>query len=394
MERYRYLIVGGGMAAHAAVHAIRDVDPDGRIGMFTAEPTGPYKRPPLSKGLWKDDDPETIWLGVHLAGLELHLGRRVVAIDRAQRTVQDDRGANHGYEKLLLATGGAPRRLPFGGDDVIYFRTLGDYELLRSRARAGARVAVIGGGFIGSEVAASLAPNGVKVTLLFPEPTVCARLLPPDLGAFVDDLFRQHGVRLLPRTSVVGILTSGGSTVVETSTGERIPVDAVVAGVGIRPSVELAEAAGLTVDDGIVVDAALRTSDPAIFAAGDVARFFNPALGAPIRVEHEDGAVTMGGAAGRSMAGLPVAYDHLPFFYSDLFDLGYEAVGITDARLEVVADWIVPNRQGFLYYLDRGRVRGVVCWGVFGRLPEARAVIAEGGPLSAPDLRGRIRPPA
>jgi len=144
------------------------------------------------------------------------------------------------------------------------------------------------------------------------------------------------------------------------------------------------------VDDGIVVDELLRTGDPSILAAGDVARFPSPALGTSLRVEHEDAAVGMGTAAGLTMAGEPTPYRRLPFFYSDLFDLGYEAVGVTDARLEVVADWKVENREGYLYYLSGGRVRGVVCWGIFGKIPEARALVEEPGPFRAADLRGRL----
>ncbi len=177
---------------------------------------------------------------------------------------------------------------------------------------------------------------------------------------------------------------------VSLSNAPSLEVDAVVAGIGLQPGVELARAAGLTLDDGVVVDESLRTSDPSIFAAGDVARFPSPLLGVSLRVEHEDAAVTMGSAAGRAMAGVPTHYDHLPSFYSDLFDLGYEAVGLTDARMEVVADWKDEFARGFLYYLEKGRVRGVVSWGIFGKLDEARALLAEPGPFRGADLRGRL----
>ena len=167
-------------------------------------------------------------------------------------------------------------------------------------------------------------------------------------------------------------------------------VDAVVAGLGIRPNIELAEAAGLEIGNGIRVDAALRTSHPDIFAAGDVAEFFNPALGEYLRVEHEDNANTMGAAAGRSMAGQAVSYDHLPSFYSDLFELGYEAVGSFHSRMRTIADWKEPYREGVVYYLQDGRVRGVLLWNVWERVEAARDLVREAGPFEPEDLEGRL----
>src|SRR5436305_903954 len=196
-------------------------------------------------------------------------------------------------------------------------------------------------------------PNGKKVTMVFPENGVCARAFPADLTDFVTGYYREKGVDVRAGESVTGI----ERTSVVTKNG-RIDADAIVAGIGIAPSTELAKQAGLTVTDGVEVDEALRTSDLDIFAAGDLANFHNPALGKRIRVEHEDNANTMGAAAGRSMAGASVRYDHLPFFYSDLFDLGYEAVGEIDARHRTVADWKTPFREGVVYYLDKERVRG------------------------------------
>ena len=171
---------------------------------------------------------------------------------------------------------------------------------------------------------------------------------------------------------------------------EEIEADAVVAGLGIQPNMELAQQAGLTVGNGICVDSALRTSNPDIYAAGDAAEFFNPALGTRLRVEHEDNAYTMGETAGKSMAGQAVTYDHLPFFYSDLFELGYEAVGEVDSRLETLADWKEPYREGVVYYLREGRVRGVLLWNVWGQLEAARQLIAQSGPFRPEDLKGRL----
>src|SRR6185312_14880405 len=281
------------------------------------------------------------------------------------KRVTDDQGAVYAYDKLLLATGGTPRRLPFGGDDVIYFRTLDDYERLRALAGRGRRFAVVGGGFIGSEVAAALATNGEKVVMAFPGSGIGGRLFPADLAEFLNDFYRQKGVEVLTGTRVTGCEVRQGKPVLKARSdyapGDReIVADAVVAGIGIEPNVELARAAGLVVDDGIRVDRGLRTSHPDVYAGGDVANFYNPALDRRLRVEHEDNANTMGRLAGQAMAGRVVSYDHLPSFYSDLFELGFEAVGEVDARLETVADWKEPYREGVVYYLRDGRVRGVL----------------------------------
>jgi NADPH-dependent 2,4-dienoyl-CoA reductase/sulfur reductase-like enzyme len=187
------------------------------------------------------------------------------------------------------------------------------------------------------------------------------------------------------------VTARNGGSLVRTDKGNRLEADGVIAGLGIQPSVELAREAGLQVDNGIVVDELCATTAPDVFAAGDVASFPNPALEARIRVEHEDNANSMGRAAGRNMAGDRTPYQHLPFFYSDLFDLGYEAVGELDPRLNTFSDWVEPFRQGVVYYLKDGRVRGVLLWNTWGQVDAARELIADPGPLTANALRGRIR---
>lgn len=395
MHDYTYLIVGGGMAADAAVHGIREVDSTGSIGLIGSEPYPPYNRPPLSKGLWKGKSLESLWRKSAQPPAEFHLGRTAHILDPRARHVADYRGTVYAYDKLLLATGGTPRRLPFGSDDIIYFRTLDDYQWLRARTEKGQHFAVIGGGFIGSEVAAALAMNGKDVTLLFPEAGIGARVFPTDLSRFLNDYYRQKNVEVLAGEQVVDLNKRGDKYVLhkrnpQTGHEGEIVADGVVAGIGITPNVELAQQAGLQVDNGIVVDAALRTSDPNIYAAGDVAAFYNLALGCRLRVEHEDNALTMGRLAGQSMAGRAVSYDYLPSFYSDLFDLGYEAVGEVDARQESVADWKEPYREGVVYYLRDGRVRGVLLWNVWEQLGAARKLIAEPGPFRPADLKGRL----
>ena len=386
----RYLIVGGGMTADAAVRGIRELDSGASIALIGDDPDPPYSRPPLTKALWKGEPFESVWRKTGDLGVVLHLGRRARTLDLHNKTVSDDRGTSYPFDKLLLATGGKPRRLPFGGDDVIYFRTLADYRNLRALADAGRSFAVIGGGFIGSEIAAALSLQGCRVTLLFPDDGIGARIFPKDLSRFVTDYYREKGVDARSGEKVTGVSRSASGVTLETKSGFRVTVDAVVAGIGIVPDTDLAQAAGLAVDDGIVVDERLRTSHPDVFAAGDVARFVVPALKTRTRVEHEDNALTMGRAAGRSMAGDETPYAHLPFFYSDLFDLGYEAVGELDPRGESFSDWKVPFREGVVYSLAGGRVRGVLLWNTWEQVDAARALIAEPGPFRAADLVGRL----
>lgn len=387
---YRYLIVGGGVAGEAAAQAIHQTDPDGSIGMLCAENHPPYDRPPLSKGLWKDASEDDIWRPVKDSGASLSLGRRAVAIDTGKRQVRDDRNDVYHYDKLLLATGGNPRTLGIQSDRVIAYRNLDDYHRLRELARPGTRIAVVGGGFIGSELAAALAINQCKVSLIFPEDSLGERVYPYGLSAHLDDLYKSHGVALVPGRMVKGGSQQGNEVQLTYDNGDGITVDAVVAGLGIQANTDLAESAGLSVDNGIVVDECMRSSVPNVFAAGDIANFPSSPLGRR-RVEHENAAISTGHRAGLAMAGKPEPYAELPFFYSDLFDAGYEAVGILDARLDMAEDWITPNQEGVVYYLDDGRVRGVLLWNVWGQVEAARSLIADPGRHDADSLRGRIR---
>jgi 3-phenylpropionate/trans-cinnamate dioxygenase ferredoxin reductase component len=375
----KYLIVGGGMTADAAVKGIREHDGDGSIVLVGSEPHPPYKRPPLTKGLWSGGDEAKIWKHTEDAGAEVILGRRIVALDLDKARATDDAGDEYGYEKLLLATGGTPRRLGGADEQVIYYRTLDDFRKLKQITEGGAHVVVIGGGFIGSELAASLASAGAKVTMVFPEAGVTARVLPDGLARFVTDYFRGKGVEMLSEETVASI----EGTTVRTGSGRTLEADAVVAGLGIVPNIELAEAAGLPVDNGIVVDRFGRVDGrDDLFAAGDVANYPNLVLGGQFRVEHEDHANTHGRIVGANMAGASVQYDHLPLFYSDLFDLGYEAVGEVDSRLATVETWEEPNRKGTIAYVDdAGRPRGFLLWNVWDKVDAARELIRAGEPV-------------
>lgn len=390
MPDYKYLIIGGGMTADAAVEGIREVDPSGSIGLVSAETDRPYSRPPLSKGLWKGKALDSIWRGTESKQVDLHLGRTVTHLDTHKKQVTDDSGTSYTYDKLLLATGGAPRRLPFGGDDIIYYRTVQDYHRLRALAEHKQHFVVIGSGFIGTEVAAALATNGKQVTMVYLEQLIGERIFPTELARFVTDYYQQKDVEQVPADSVAGLEKRGDQFALTTKNGKEIVADGVVAGLGIVPNTQIAEAAGLEVDNGIVVNKHLQTSASDVYAAGDVAAFVNAALHKRVRVEHEDNALTMGKMAGQNMAGQAVKYDHLPFFYSDMFDLGYEAVGELDSRLETVADWQTPNEKGVIYYLSDGRVRGVLLWNVWDKVEAARQLVKEAGPFTSDNLKGRI----
>ena len=385
---YRYLIVGGGMTGDAACRGIRDHDRDGSIAMFTLEPHDPYARPPLSKALWSGKEESSVFRGTPELDVEIYHGRRVVQLDLGVRTATDDAGNTHSYEKILLATGGTPRHLPSDeGAGVIYYRTLDDYRRLRQLAGEGVRVTVVGGGFIGSEVAAALASNGCDVTIVFPDHGIGARLFPSGLSSFVNDYYRGKGVTVLSEQLVEEVAPG-----VVTIRGGTVEADAIVAGLGIVPVTDLAEAAGLAVDDGILVDEYGRAGGrDDVYAAGDAARFPVAALGGTRRVEHEDHANTHGGIVGANMAGAATPYDHIPFFYSDLFELGYEAVGDVDSRLDTVAEWAEPNRKGVVAYVDGdGKARGFLLWDVWGKVDSARELIRAGSVVEDDTLRGLL----
>jgi 3-phenylpropionate/trans-cinnamate dioxygenase ferredoxin reductase subunit len=371
------------MTGDAAARGIRDHDADGSIGLFGAEQHEPYARPPLSKGLWTGKEESSVFRGTPDLDVDIHAGRRISSVDLDAHSATDDAGTTHTFEKILLATGGTPRKLPDASADIIYYRTLDDYRRLREIAGDGVRAAVVGGGFIGSEIAAALAMNGCAVTIVFPEPGIGSRLFPAELSSSVNDYYREKGVTVLAEEKVASVSNDG----IATESGKEVEADVVVAGLGIVPNTELAENAGLEVDDGILVDEYGRADgSDHVFAAGDVARFPVPALGGTRRVEHEDHANTHGRVVGANMAGAETEYDHLPFFYSDLFDLGYEAVGDVDSRLATVEHWVEPGKKGVVVYVDDERAKGALLWDVWGKVDDARGLIVAGTRVSPESL--------
>ncbi len=402
-QKYDYVIVGGGLAGASAIEGIRSLDRNRTVLLAGADPNPPYDRPPLSKQLWTGKKkPEQIFLHddawYREAGVDLRLGTTVRELDVSDKVIVLGGGERIEYGKLLLATGGQPRRLTAPGGDlprIRYFRTYDDYRWLRERATPGARAVVVGGGFIGSEIAAALSLNGVKVTMIFPEPYIAQRVFPEGLGRAVQDEYRSRGVTVLAGDIPVSFEETGKAIVVRTREGRDLEADFAVAGIGIVPGISLALGAGLASNGvvpggGIRVNEFLATSNPDVYAAGDNASFPAKALGDMIRIEHWDNALAQGKAAGRNMAGAGEPFEYLPYFFSDLFDFGYEAAGLVDARLPTRAVWKKENETGVVYYQRDGVVKGVMLCNVWGKVDEARRVISAGARVEETDLQTAI----
>lgn len=396
MDRFTYIIVGGGTAGANAVDGIRAHDTKGSIALFGRENHLPYDRPPLSKGLWLGKTTEE-QLPVHDAsfyessGVQLHLGATIDRVMPKEREVVDEGGRAYRYDKLLIATGGHARPLQFGEGIVAYLRTVDDYHSLLKASGPSRTVVVIGGGFIGCEISASLTQKGMHVTMIFPETDILSHMLPADLAAHVTGYYRSKGVTIESGDIPVSLQLGPDAINVATREHKGILGDLVVGAVGLALDTRIAASAGLAIGNGIIVDSHLQTSEPFIFAAGDVAMFPSHALGRNVRVEHWDNARAQGFLAGENMAGAKKPYDYLPYFYSDLFDLGFEAVGDISSRLEVYADWKDKFREGVLYYLDQGLVKGVLLWNVWEKVPQARALVEQKTKVMYPsELSGRI----
>lgn len=394
-QTYPYIIVGGGLAGASAVEAIRERDTQGPILLIGSEKHLPYDRPPLSKKLWFGKKKvEDIFLHdrdfYDRNNVVLSLGATVSSLDPKGKSVTTDNGKQYRFQKLLLATGGIPRTLTIPGGDlegICYYRYLDDYLRMKSAAAAGASAVVIGGGFIGSEIAAALTINKVRVTMIFPEPYIVNRVFPEGLGMALQQQFRDRGATLLAGERPVSIAKKGTRFVTTTASGKQIESDMVIVGIGIAPTLDLPRRAGLLTGNGVIVDEYLQASLPDIYAAGDIAFFPYRALGKQARVEHWDNALNQGRQAGLNMAGAHLPYDYMPYFFSDLFDFGYEAVGEVDAQLQTVADWQKENDTGVIYYLRDGKVRGAMMCNVWEQVEAARTLIRKGAPATKETLR-------
>lgn len=392
---FDHVIIGAGMAGAKALAAIQEKAPDASVALFGREPDAPVYRPDLSKTLWLDDD-ASLEKSTLVPGDDgaLHRGEQVVRIDPAAHEIELEGGERVGYGSLLLATGSSPRTLEglAPGERVIYYRTAADYRALRALAQPGSRVVVVGDGYIGTEIAAALSQSGVEVTLVASGATVMTHLFPTDLAQFATKQLTDHGVEIVDGR-LAGGEVAGDGVRVRLEDGTTRDASAVVIGIGVQPNTKLAKDAGLTLDEGgIVVDDHLRTSAEDVYAAGDIAVFDDPVLGRR-RVEHADAAESMGEAAGRIMAGDGEAYAHTPFFWSDLYDFGWEAIGEVITQHETVEDWADDDfGQGVVYYHEDGKVRGVLLWNVWDSTPKALEVMQETAqkPASPDELKGRI----
>ncbi|MFN8225419.1 MAG: FAD-dependent oxidoreductase [Mycobacterium sp.] len=357
-----FVIVGGGLAGARAAEALRNNDFDGNIVLFSAEDALPYERPPLSKDFLagkKAAEEFTVhgsaWYRDH--DVEFHPGTEVDGIDRAANAVTLPDGQAVGYDKLLLATGSRSRHLDLpgaGADRVYYLRTLADAEAIDAALSAGAPLAVVGGGWIGLEVAATARGRDVPVTVVEPTELPLLAALGPEMAAVFADLHREHGVDLRLNTGATGITTDGQRAVgITLEDGTDVAADAVLVAVGAIPNVEIAEAAGLQMArGGVAVDASLRTSDPDIFAVGDIAAAEHPLLGKRIRTEHWANALNQPTTAAAAMMGRDAVYDQLPYFFTDQYDLGMEYVGDSEGYRRLLTRGEVAGREFSAFWLD------------------------------------------
>jgi 3-phenylpropionate/trans-cinnamate dioxygenase ferredoxin reductase component len=358
-----HVIVGASLAGAKAAETLREQGFDGRIVLVGAEKERPYERPPLSKEYLRGEvgrekvyvHPEAFYAE---QDIDLRLGETVESLDTRGRELVLDDGERLDYDRVLLATGSEPRRLSIPGadlDGVLYLRSVQDSDALRARLERGGTVVVVGAGWIGAEVAASARQRGLDVTVVEPATLPLERVLGAEVGAIYRDIHTDHGVRMLLGTGVEAFEGTRAVERVRTSDGRELECDFVVVGVGVDPRTRLAAEAGIAVDNGVVVDEHLQASAPGVFAAGDVANAHHPFYGERIRVEHWANALNQGPAVARNMLGQESAYERLPYFFSDQYDVGMEYTGFArswdrvvfrgdpDTR-EFIAFWIVDDR--------------------------------------------------
>jgi len=393
-----FVIVGAGLAGAKAAEALRTEGFEGRVVLFGEEADRPYDRPPLSKDfLQGKSEKEKIY--VHPEGwyaehdVELHLDTRVTAIDRsAHELATTDGGERIGYDKLLLTTGSSPRRLSVPGHDlegVLYLRGVADSEAIKAAFATIKRVAIIGAGWIGLETAAAARAAGVEVTVLEMAALPLLGVLGPEVAKIYAALHAEHGVELKTGVEVGEILAvDGRASGVRLADDSRIDADVVVVGVGITPNAELAEAAGLSIDNGVVVDEYLATTDPDVFAAGDVANAYYPSLGRHLRLEHWSAALNQGPVAAANMMGRAVAYDQVPYFFSDQYDMGMEYSGYVEGGRydEVVFRGDVTKREFIAFWRREGRVLAGMNVNIWDATDAIAALVRSGDVIDATRL--------
>jgi 3-phenylpropionate/trans-cinnamate dioxygenase ferredoxin reductase component len=400
MSEQTFIIVGASLAGAKAAEELRTAGFDGRVLLIGAEIERPYERPPLTKDYLRDESPrEKVY--VHEPGfyeqhqIELETDATVTELDSAQSRIKLADGRWVEYHRLLLATGAEPRRIAIAGaelDGVYYLRTLADCDALRDRLQIGDRVVVVGGGWIGSEFAASARQRGLEVTVVDPSPLPLERIFGAEIGAFYRDVHRDHGVELLLGEGVEAFEGEHAVTRVRTTTGHAIECDFVLVGIGVTPRVELAGGAGLEVDNGILVDEKLQTSMPGVFAAGDVAHALHPFYGERLRVEHWSNALNQGKTAAHAMLGEPVSYDRIPYFFSDQYDVGMEYSGHAPQWDEVVFRGDPADGEFIAFWMREERVVAGMNVNVWDVNEHVQALIRAREPVDRAALADRDTP--
>lgn len=392
----KYLIVGGGIAGGSAALKIRELDSENSIMILTNEPYFPYNRPPLTKSLWTGKkNIDDIFLKKDSYYTEKNILIRtnttVLSLNPDNRTVKTSTGEEISYNKLLISTGGSPRHIKIPEGDMAeinYYRYLNNYLAVREKCEVGKKAVIIGGGFIGSEIAAALEMQNISTTMIFPEPIICQKIFPKELGSALMNLYKEKGITLDSEDSAVAFIKKDTTTSILTRKGLSFEADIIIAGIGIAPNIDLAQNGGLKVANGIIANSFMQTSNTDIFTAGDVALFPYNSLNRQMRVEHWDNAINQGFCAGSNMVTLEQPYTYIPYFFSDLFEFSYEAVGYINSELEIYSDWKDPFKTGVLFYLSENIIQGIMLCNIWDKREKAKKMI--GLKVTKSDLRGAL----
>lgn len=389
-QPYDYLIIGGGMVAGYAVKGIREYDQTGSIKILSNDIDAPYTRPALTKKLWTDESFTEDQVSLDTseeAGVEIDLETDVTAINRDRHTVQLADGTVIGYGKLLLATGSEPAKIEGPEtDQVLFFRSWEDYRKLRNYSGNNQHILVVGGGYIGAELAAALVQNNTRATLIYPDNILGASQFPEEIAKEYETTFKEAGVEMISGKRAKSYRMEDDSLVLTLDDGTELSGDAIAFGLGASPRLTLAEESNLKVDDGIIVDEYLKTEDPDVYAAGDIVSYPDHILGRT-RIEHVDHARNSGEAVGKNLAGANEPYTYTPYFYSVVFDISWKAIGTLDPSLDILIDQTDGGKV--VYYLKDDKPIGILLWNVEADLDDVRKILSD-PPADLSALKGAI----